>query len=77
MENSSNTIPNSAKGVSRSGALMVVFRGHVILACGDVSRKFEAHSVRKSLVSGLYGGSPDWTSDRFVEAVYRSVAGVP
>ena len=39
----------------RSGALMVVFRGHVILACGDVSRKFEAHSVRKSLVSGLYG----------------------
>jgi len=39
----------------RSGALMVVFRGHVILACGDVSRKFEAHSLRKSLVSGLYG----------------------
>lgn len=34
---------------------MVVFRGHVILACGDVNRKFEAHSVRKSLVSGLYG----------------------
>jgi hypothetical protein len=34
---------------------MVVFRGRVILACGDVSRKFEAHSVRKSLVSGLYG----------------------
>ena len=34
---------------------MAVFRGHVILACGDVSRKFEAHSVRKSLVSGLYG----------------------
>jgi CubicO group peptidase (beta-lactamase class C family) len=39
----------------RSGALMVVFRGHAILACGDVSRKFEAHSVRKSVVSGLYG----------------------
>ena len=39
----------------RSGALMVVFRGHVILACGDVTRKFEAHSVRKSLVSALYG----------------------
>ena len=39
----------------RSGAVMAVFRGRVILACGDVSRKFEAHSVRKSLVSGLYG----------------------
>ena len=38
-----------------SGAVMAVFRGRVILACGDVSRKFEAYSVRKSLVSGLYG----------------------
>ena len=39
----------------RSGAVMAVFRGHAILACGDVARPFEAHSVRKSLVSGLYG----------------------
>ena len=39
----------------QSGALMAVFRGHVILACGDVNRSFEAHSVRKSLVSALYG----------------------
>ena len=39
----------------QSGALMVVFRGRVILACGDVARKFGAYSVRKSLVSGLYG----------------------
>ena len=39
----------------RSGAVMAVFRGRVILACGDVRRKFEAYSVRKSLVSGLYG----------------------
>jgi CubicO group peptidase (beta-lactamase class C family) len=39
----------------RSGALMAVFRGRVILACGDVERPFEAHSIRKSLVSGLYG----------------------
>lgn len=38
-----------------SGAVMAVFRGRVILACGDVARPFEAHSVRKSLVSGLYG----------------------
>lgn len=28
----------------RSGALMAVFRGHVILACGAVDRPFEAHS---------------------------------
>ena len=39
----------------RSGALIAIFRGRVILACGDVARPFEAHSVRKSLVSGLYG----------------------
>lgn len=39
----------------QSGAVMAVFRGNVILACGDVGRKFEAHSVRKSLLSGLYG----------------------
>ena len=39
----------------RSGAVMAVFRGRVILACGDVNRKFEAYSVRKSLVSALYG----------------------
>src|SRR5688572_24140027 len=38
-----------------SGAVMAAFRGHVILACGDVRRTFESHSVRKSLVSGLYG----------------------
>jgi CubicO group peptidase (beta-lactamase class C family) len=39
----------------KSGAVMAVFRGRVILACGDVGRKFEAYSVRKSLVSALYG----------------------
>ena len=35
------------------------------------------HARPTSDYDGLYGGSPDWTSDRFVEAVYRSVAGVP
>lgn len=39
----------------RSGALMAVYRGYVVLACGDVARPFESHSVRKSLVSALYG----------------------
>ncbi len=38
-----------------SSALMAVYRGRVILACGDVDRELEAHSVRKSLVSALYG----------------------
>lgn len=39
----------------RSGAVMVVHRGKVVAAWGDVSRKFRLHSVRKSLVSALYG----------------------
>lgn len=38
-----------------SGALMAVWRGRVIVACGAVAREFRAHSVRKSLVSALYG----------------------
>ena len=40
-----------------SGALMVVYRGHVLAAWGDVAREFQAHSVRKSLVSALYGAT--------------------
>ena len=39
----------------RSGAVMVVHRGKVVAAWGDVTRKFRLHSVRKSLVSALYG----------------------
>ncbi len=39
----------------RSGAVMVVYRGRVLAAWGDVDRKFGLHSVRKSLVSALYG----------------------
>jgi CubicO group peptidase (beta-lactamase class C family) len=38
-----------------SAAVMAVYRARVVLACGAVSRELEAHSVRKSLVSGLYG----------------------
>jgi CubicO group peptidase (beta-lactamase class C family) len=38
-----------------SGALLAVFRQHVLVACGDVGRRFELHSIRKSLVSGLFG----------------------
>ncbi len=39
----------------QSGAVVAVYRGHVIAAWGDVARELELHSVRKSLVSGLYG----------------------
>jgi CubicO group peptidase (beta-lactamase class C family) len=34
---------------------MAVYRGHVLVAWGDVERPFRAHSVRKSLVSALVG----------------------
>ncbi len=39
----------------QSGALMAVYQGHVLAAWGDIERPFRAHSVRKSLVSALYG----------------------
>lgn len=39
----------------RSGAVMAIYGGHALVAWGDVAREFEAHSVRKSLVSALYG----------------------
>ncbi len=38
-----------------SGALMVIYEGNVLASWGDVERKFELHSVRKSLVSALFG----------------------
>ncbi len=43
----------------KSGAVMVASRGHVVAAWGDVARKLELHSVRKSLVSALFGASAD------------------
>ncbi len=38
-----------------SAAVFVVFRGHALLAWGDVERRFECHSVRKSLMNALLG----------------------
>ncbi len=38
-----------------SAALLVVFRGNVLCAWGDVTRRFKCHSVRKSLLSALIG----------------------
>ena len=40
---------------SDSAAVFVVYRGHVLVAWGDVTRRFKCHSVRKSLLSGLIG----------------------
>jgi CubicO group peptidase (beta-lactamase class C family) len=40
---------------TQSGAVMVVYRGRVLTAWGDVARKLELHSVRKSLYAAMYG----------------------
>ena len=39
----------------RSGAVMAIHGGRVLAAWGDVARELELHSVRKSMVSALYG----------------------
>ena len=39
----------------RAAAVMAIYRGRVLVAWGDVARELEAHSVRKSLLSALYG----------------------
>lgn len=39
----------------RSGSVMIVRHGVVVAAWGDVARPLELHSVRKSLVSALFG----------------------
>jgi CubicO group peptidase (beta-lactamase class C family) len=38
-----------------ASALMVIYKGHVLMFEGDIARKFHCHSIRKSLISGLYG----------------------
>src|SRR5690349_14109751 len=39
----------------QSGGAFVVYKGRVLAAWGDVGRKLQLHSVRKSLTSALYG----------------------
>lgn len=43
----------------KSGAVMVVVGGGVVAAWGDVARPLELHSVRKSVLSALYGMAID------------------
>jgi hypothetical protein len=38
-----------------SAAWMLVENGVVVVAWGDVERRYRCHSVRKSFLSGLYG----------------------
>ena len=38
-----------------SGAVMIVFGGRVLDEWGETARRFRCHSVRKSLLSALYG----------------------
>ena len=40
---------------TQSAACMVVHRGAVVAAWGEIERRFMCHSVRKSLLSALYG----------------------
>lgn len=42
---------------ARSAAVMIIDGGHVVSAWGDVSRKLELHSVRKSLYAAMYGAA--------------------
>lgn len=44
---------------ARSAAVMIVAHGNVVAAWGDVARRFQAHSVRKSLAGALYGIAVD------------------
>lgn len=38
-----------------SGSVMVVHHGQQVFAWGDITRCYNCHSIRKSLLSGLYG----------------------
>ncbi|MCE7992040.1 MAG: serine hydrolase [Roseivirga sp.] len=39
----------------RSAAFMVIYKGKVLVAWDDVSRRYMTHSMRKSLMSAMYG----------------------
>ena len=40
---------------NKASALMVVYNGNVLLSKGDITRRYDCHSMRKSLISALYG----------------------
>ncbi|HQT92855.1 MAG TPA: hypothetical protein PL001_12605 [Candidatus Kryptobacter bacterium] len=36
-------------------ALLIVYDGNALLSRGDITRRYDTHSMRKSLISALYG----------------------
>lgn len=38
-----------------SSAFMVIHQGHVVMALGDVNRRYMCHSMRKSIMNAMYG----------------------
>jgi hypothetical protein len=38
-----------------ASALLIVYDGNVLLSEGDITRRYDTHSMRKSLASALYG----------------------
>ncbi len=38
-----------------SAAVMIIYKGAVVAAWGDITRKYECHSIRKSFMNALYG----------------------
>lgn len=40
---------------TQAAAFLVLTEGHIVMKHGDLSRNFRAHSMRKSLLSALYG----------------------
>lgn len=55
----------------RSGGVFIVYRGHVLAAWGDVGRRLQLHSVRKSLTSALFGLA---VSDRKVDLAHTLIS---
>lgn len=38
-----------------ASALIVIYNGNVLISKGDIARKYDCHSIRKSLINGLFG----------------------
>ncbi len=54
---SSEELQDAAEGFGEIGsaAVVVLYGGKILLSWGEVSRKFECHSIRKPFLSALYG----------------------
>ncbi|MBI5324199.1 MAG: serine hydrolase [Ignavibacteriae bacterium] len=54
---SSNKLKDANKLYNQmnASAVMVIYNGNILLSYGDVNRRFLIHSIRKSIISALYG----------------------